>query len=848
MSRLPQPSSPKPQSRTQRSPSISHLAPPSPATSRLRSPSPTTFPTSRLSPTTTSSTTASPARLRTKSTPKPVTRKPAVVEAPPLPKATPLSIREAIALKRSEAKKAMTASGGASPIVRAAAGLDDALFAQEDPNLDMGRRSVRETIERARSTGPAKLALVPDEPPLPENPKRRGESESGAPSWFEQQDLSVLKAWNNEIVELQPEISLFGSLQNVDLRNNRLTTLPDTFPDLTSLTVLDLSRNKITHFPTNFFALPALISLNISHNALVSLPFNTPFSHGVAPPSRLRSTDLFATAIVRADQPLPRLTTLDASHNKIAASSIDIDHLPQALATLDLSENPLASGSGSAVAALLSALSTLPKLETLRLKKADLDDRAFPSSLFPSADVFEKLTLLDMEETHVTKVAVAKAFSVLSSRECDFDGIVATAADEDDVGPPPRSVSASIIKIIVGKKVVREAWEIEADRRAKLRSRRSAGNLRSAASEDAQLSSLATPPPPPLPTTTPSTLRAAPARKLVEPKREVAKEQWEIEAEQGLLTEGGRRRARALAAAAAQQQPASSQEGSPASDSGNPGGLLLKSKYYDARTQTLALPALAPPSRRAGHKHGFSLASNAFSGSAESADVAIPSATLPLSFIVAQPFADTLRVLALKGRRADSSFVLPSEGGARGPFLARLEELCLEGCGLGDEVAVAAAGASVGGEEKRREDVLGLVARLFPSLRMLDLSYNDLVGDTLRAETLARLLSSAPGEGRAGLRQLRLRGNRIARLDGFVEVARTLFGAGKSGEGAGGRWVLEELDVRDNAVEGLAGELGLLPLEVFLVEGNAFRVPPRRIWEREGTKGLLAWLRARVVG
>ena len=66
---------------------------------------------------------------------------------------------------------------------------------------------------------PAKIALVPDEPPLPENPKRRGESESGAPSWFEQQDLSVLKAWNNEIVELQPEISLFGSLQNVDVRS-----------------------------------------------------------------------------------------------------------------------------------------------------------------------------------------------------------------------------------------------------------------------------------------------------------------------------------------------------------------------------------------------------------------------------------------------------------------------------------------------------------------------------------------------------------------------------------------------------------------------------------------------------
>ena len=25
-----------------------------------------------------------------------------------------------------------------------------------------------------------------------------------------------------------------------------------------------------------------------------------------------------------------------------------------------------------------------------------------------------------------------------------------------------------------------------------------------------------------------------------------------------------------------------------------------------------------------------------------------------------------------------------------------------------------------------------------------------------------------------------------------------------------------------------------------------FRVPPRRVWEREGTKGLLSWLRGRI--
>ena len=60
------------------------------------------------------------------------------------------------------------------------------------------------------------------------------------------------------------------------------------------------------------------------------------------------------------------------------------------------------------------------------------------------------------------------------------------------------------------------------------------------------------------------------------------------------------------------------------------------------------------------------------------------------------------------------------------------------------------------------------------------------------------------------------------------------------------RWALEELDVRDNEIGRLPAELGMLSLDVFLVDGNTFRVPQRRIWEREGTKGLLSWLRGRM--
>ncbi|THH12674.1 hypothetical protein EW146_g7479 [Bondarzewia mesenterica] len=845
MSRLPQPSSSRLPAKSPSSQATSCLAPP--LVSRLRSPSPTAFPSSRTSPSPSSPTPLS-SRLRTKSTPKPATRKAAPDELPPgMPKAT-LSIREAIALKRSEAKKAMMANNaGQATLDGHDTGLQDVspdFLAKTEHDLNMGRRSVQETIERARDTGsvnlcsrdliclpsalfeihlgmkPQKLALVPDEPHSP----REVALQSNTNSWFEQQDLSVLKAWSNEIIELQPEISLFGSLKNVDvswsfrllsivvskalrthyqLHNNRLTTLPDSFPDLTLLTSLDLSHNNITHFPSNFFALPALTTLNISHNALVSLPFNTPFTEvGAAVRSSSPSNDFFTPAIVRADRPLPRLTTFNASSNNLRASSVDHENLPQSLVIIDLSENPLTSGSGSSVGALISSLSVLPKVEELHLARADIDDTAFHSCVLPAADSFKKLRLLDLEETQTTRDAVSKAFSILSFRELDFSSL----ALQD--GPPSRPPTfSSVIMVVTGKKIIRETWEIEADNRAKLRNMRSAGNLRAASTS--QMEPTPSPmQPPPIPSL-PSSSRIGQTKSALLSKREIAKDQWEIEAEQGLLTEGGRRRARALAAAAQQQSYLGSPSVIPSST-----GSLLKDKYFDSRNQTLTLPPLAPPSRKVGHKHGFSLAAHSLSNGAEQqgADLSLPTATLPLSLIVSQPFADTLRVLELKGRRTDPSFILPGKN-QNGSFLPRLEELYLEGCGLSNETQ------TVVGEDRKREDIVKVLARLFPSIKTLDLAYNSITESSLSAETLGILLLSAPEVGRAGVQHLRLRGNRIAKLDGFVGLAKELFGNGDGGRDKG-RWALEELDVRDNAVEGLAGELGLLPLEVFLVEGN----------------------------
>lgn len=69
---------------------------------------------------------------------------------------------------------------------------------------------------------PDPLKSVPTEPAIgtsPDPPAKPGRGRrDGNPSWFEAQDLHVIKAWNNEIIEIQPEISLFGSLKVIDVR------------------------------------------------------------------------------------------------------------------------------------------------------------------------------------------------------------------------------------------------------------------------------------------------------------------------------------------------------------------------------------------------------------------------------------------------------------------------------------------------------------------------------------------------------------------------------------------------------------------------------------------------------
>ncbi|KAJ7649729.1 hypothetical protein FB45DRAFT_885727 [Roridomyces roridus] len=782
-------------------------------------------------------------RARTKST---VGRSTTPVKSPKKPfaddfdkPAVPaLSIKELLALKRAEAKKAQKKSSSLDDF----SSLEDAVPDSPAPEAEdiLGRPPLREAIERAKSTGslnlstrslqcipsalfdlhlgitPEPLKSVPEEPPLPPAPEKR--QQRASPAWYETQDLEILKAWGNEIKEIQPEISLFGSLKSIDLHKNQIVSLPDQFADLAALTTLDLSHNALTSLPANLFSLPALSNLNVAHNALTSLPFSAPFSSAKAK-AKSAARGLFGSDIQRASAPLPKLVIFDASHNKLTAGAIDLS-IPESLVNLDLSENPLDLDGHEPCAKLFGALAALRKLKVLRCDKAAVSDRIFEgnnlsSSAFPSISVF------DFGSTKVTESGASFALKDLG-KPLDFE-----ITNED----PP----VGIIRVIVGKKIVREAWEVEAERRSKSRTGKvvDGGERDDLGSGSGKPAAAAAPSP------------QKPASQIRPVKPPVMKESWEIEAEQGLLTEGGKRRARAAAAAAASANDDSasslpSQSSSPKVPS------LTDPQYYAARTETLTLPASTAP-KALGHSRAFSVHSTSLKSALAPrvTDVTLPTATMPLAVISAQPFAHTLKVLILANRRMDRSFTLPTTPIGQ-PLLPRLEELSLEGCNLGDLIAVSTASPeeTIVPTPTETKPILPLLADLFPSLRSLNLAYNTLTSASFSTSIVSSLILSddaSPGPARKGLKQLHLRGNRITDLDGFQGVA-ILFKGNREVPG----WGLEELDIRDNEIGKLNPELGLLPLDVFLVDGNVFRVPQRKVWEREGTKGLLSWLRGRI--
>ncbi|KAG8816088.1 hypothetical protein FRC17_000468, partial [Serendipita sp. 399] len=733
------------------------------------------------------------------------------VENPPSPVSPrAISIKEQIALRRAEqAKKASSSKNGSHDGIEEGSVPNSPSPVEEDI---LGRWSIRDTIDRAKSSGSILLAsrdltripsylfeshlsLTPQ--PLKEAPPEVVEPDAppkqrrtGKTTWYEQVDLTAIKAWDNAIVEIQPEISLFGSLKIVDLHKNKLRRLPDSFMDLVFLVNLDLSENELEELPDQLASLPNLANLNVSHNKLRTLPFEIKENLSL----RTRSESFFSVTIERAKVPLPSLMLLNASHNMLTPKAVHLPSLPRGLVDVDLSHNELSKASS-----LITAIAKLAHIRTLKLASCSLTNESFPSRLTPSRSLHH----LDLGENDaMSEAAVRHALQDV----------------EMEIGPTHTHIQG-ILNVTFGKPgPVLEDWEIEAERRA--RQRKTSATSESVFSVRSETSKVGS--------RRPSLQTSASAKSrsvAVSPPPPPVKEGWEIEAEQGLLTEGGRRRARAAAAAAKAVAHAVSDDHGVSQISSGVSSLSISSgsssssliQFYDGPHATLTLPRSQPQPRT--HNRSFSVVPS--SASTNASELTVPLPTLPLPSILSQSFASSIKVLVLSSRKMETTFVLPSTG-LSDPVLPHLEELSLDSCNLASEVPVSQESSTTPSMPK--ESLLHVIASLFPTLSTLDLSYNALT--TLAG--VGVLFTPDAEKKRKGLTTLRVRGNRLVSLEPLEEVASQWKGSG----GIPG-WRGEEIDLRDNEIGRLPPLLGLLPLEVLLVEGNTFRVPNRRIWEKD---------------
>ncbi|KZV94745.1 hypothetical protein EXIGLDRAFT_834828 [Exidia glandulosa HHB12029] len=622
------------------------------------------------------------------------------------------SIREQIALKRAEAAKRAQQQKQQphSPI------------AVDGVELALDSRPVDDVIRRGQQTGQVNLTarqltavpvylfechlgIIPDSMQA-EAAARSSSAKSNGTPLYHARDLTILKLANNEIPSIPPEISLFGAITVLDLHGNLLEALPNAICDLTDLVNLDISQNRLRSLPHALVNLPVLAILNLAHNEIADLGWT-------------------------AAKPLPRLHTLNLSHNPLGPPPRKPNQRPTR--TVDEQTNQSAN--------IWDIVNRLPLLRELRMRACNLD----PSPVVSSQDrsrFLPSLTLLDVEENPLEFAGVQTLLG--EGRIAAFEG------------EPNR------VNVLAAGRIVKEKWELEAERRV-----RRVGSRPSMRAEDIEPAT-----PPPMPAELAALAKAADKLAISDPP--------------------------------------------PPPYEASASGSTSLAKWHDAVHGALNLPQCLPARTRG----------------PPTAKAEGPQQTLPVE-VFYQAFSTNLKTLTLSNRRIDRSFVLPDAlfaavkagNAAANTFLPRLEELSLDGCGLSDNLTLS---SESGTSETGR--VFVALGTLFPTVTTLDLSYNQLTS----YDGLAPIL-------RRGLKTLRVRGNQYQHVDVFVDLAQEL----RSGSLAATQ--LTELDVRENNIDKLPPILGALPLTGFFVDGNVFRVPQRRVWEREGTQGLLKWLKERIV-
>ena len=166
-----------------------------------------------------------------------------------------------------------------------------------------------------------------------------------------------------------------GNLRNLDLSNNKITTIPKWIANFKSLKTLNLSGNQLNCLPEEIGQLSKLENLIVSKNCLSGA---LPKSLGKL--KNLKELDASGNKLSKFPVSLAglnHLNSLDLSSNKISAIPDGIEELQ--LTSLSLNQNQISSISPS--------LAQCPRLKTLKVEENCLSLGAIPTVLLTNSSV-----------------------------------------------------------------------------------------------------------------------------------------------------------------------------------------------------------------------------------------------------------------------------------------------------------------------------------------------------------------------------------------------------------------------------------------------------------------------------
>ena len=167
----------------------------------------------------------------------------------------------------------------------------------------------------------------------------------------EAEKVHTLDMYNNQLINIPESFGQLVNLQTLDLRRNKLINIPDSFGQLMNLQKLNLGANQLINIPESFGQLVNLQTLGLCDNQLTSLPESFGQLHN------LEILDLSANRLTSLPESFGQLGNLDSlySHcNQLTSIPESFGQLRN-LQILNLTHNKLTS--------LPPLLGTLRRLE-----------------------------------------------------------------------------------------------------------------------------------------------------------------------------------------------------------------------------------------------------------------------------------------------------------------------------------------------------------------------------------------------------------------------------------------------------------------------------------------------------